>query len=260
MKFNAWYRMSYGYFLKIRFEGILNAIIPLELETEEWGISGDEVKTTRFSKRNTIQDFIRCTPVDEVISYSFELNNGVLRERIAFHGSIHRPIVNIKCILSPLLEDVYLRNIFKSFGVYLAVFIKEHHFALTGQEYILSEYKQRLERHSAYTISCGDYTFVHSRSKSFSEDYLGIEAELDQNPSIAMDSRKGITLVLYRDMAEKDSFTVDEQTVKLFGSLKKNDAQLCNWALVPLLKENTTFDLLYSFTSDYPDTVQFLSC
>ncbi|MGV2887577.1 hypothetical protein [Paenibacillus taichungensis] len=253
MKFNAWYRINYGFFMKIRFQGVLKSITPTALETEDWGANGDIVTTTRYSINEMIHDYFSSIPADEIVSYSFEINNGILRERLSFNGSIRRPYVNVKSILNPLTQDVFLRNIFKSFGVYLAVYIKEHQFALTGQEYILNEYQMMLEKHTPYTTGCGDYSFIHDRSKASTEDFLGAEADLEQNPSIALDSRKGITLVLYRNLIEKDHFIVDEHTVDTFDSLTNNDARLCNWALVPLLKENIPYDLLYSFTSDYPE-------
>lgn len=259
MKFNAWYRMKYNFFLKSRFEGILSPIIPLSIETEDWGSSGGTIIITQYSKANAIQDVIRGIPADEIVSYSFELNDGVLLERLSFHGSIRRPSIIMKSVLNPLSQDLFLRHIFKFFGVYLAVFIKCHQFALTGQEYILNEYKDMLEKHSSYTTGCGDYTFLRNQSEDSLKDWMGVEAELEQNTSIALDTRKGITLVLYRDLKDKDQFIVDEQSVNAFGNLSKNDVQLCSWAMVPLQKENVPYDLLYSFMSDYPETVGFVN-
>lgn len=265
MKFNPMYRIEYGYFVKQRFEGTLKFVEATGLESKQ--ISSYRSNTGTQLQYNVmkttdevvIQELLNSIDPKTTINYEFTIENGVLLELIE---DIYDNTKKFTLIthLNTIKQNIFLRHIFKMFGTYLAVFIKDHDYALTSQEYILNEFKDILEAHSNYTTTCGDYTFIRGKSPSDYYD-LAIEGDFDRNTRNELDQRKGITLFIYMDDVNKkepldDNFTVNDETVKRFAEINSSQAHLCNYVVSSLRKAGKEFDLLYDYTIDYLEESQ----
>ncbi|MCK2000479.1 hypothetical protein MZM54_03610 [[Brevibacterium] frigoritolerans] len=260
MNFKPWYQIEYGYFAKQRFEGNMKAVEVFEFDTKTNrvynGKNGTQFEDTIFrtSDKEVIKQVLSDINPTVAIDYQFNIENGILTERIDIVNDISKQYT-LRSNLNVINQSIFLRHIFKMFGTYLTVFIKDHKYSVTGQEYILNEFRKVLEKHSFYTTGCGNYTFVRSQSKT--EDFfLGIDAAFERNTANEMDQRKGITLFIYMDDAYKQSpldnnFIVNEETAKLFANINNQEASICNGVLTSLQKAGIQYDLVYNYTQDY---------
>ena len=261
MKFNSCYRIEYGFFFKERFMGKLKKVEPSILSQEKLVVEGAVVSTvykTEHTDAEAIQSILKDIEDNEVISYSFKISNGILLEYIS-RGIPNKPNLILKTRLDVFKQQLFLQNIFKFFGVYLSIFIKDHKNYITGQEYVLTELRQILEdNQNPFRLSCGDYAFISSNSLSHTSDYLGIEADYERVTANDLDERKGITLVMYRDDETKqaeydDNFVVNEETYKRFAHISEAEVVMMKSVMSSLKAAQKDFDILYNFTLDYPE-------
>lgn len=255
MKIRPWYPIKYEYFISKRFNGDMIHIVPSSLELIKT-VQDPSTDSTSFidsiirvSNKEAIKNELSSLKPSTEVNYTFTLENGILIERI--DGTHPHNRIKLTTHLNKEKQNVFLNNIFNYFGFYLTVYIKHHDGnALNGQHYILNEFKKLLAKHTLYSTSCGDYTFIHNASEDINE-YLGIDAALDRNPLNELDERMGITLSLYRDDETKSefnssNFTIKESNVKYFSNYKAEHINICNAVLSALDKSNVEYDLIYN--------------
>lgn len=257
MKFNSWYRIEYGYFAKERFEGVLKEVEYRNLETKQskvyQGSKGTKFEDTitKTNDKDVILSILDGICSKDIIDYRFTIENGVLYETIDVINDTKKHYT-LTSYLNKRTQTIFLQDIFKMFGTYLALYITDHNDAINGQEYILNEFKELIEKNTSYTTSCGDYTIIKGKDKAVgNETYLGIDAEFERNTFNELDDRKGITLIIYMDDITKDpsedNFIVNERTVTQF-TIENEQTNICNSVLTALQTSDITFDLLYDGT------------
>ncbi len=260
MKFKSWYRIEWGFFFKERFEGNLKQIQPSTIMTETSKMINNKLSYERIERNDQEYAMEVLSTIDkkEIVSYSFNIENGVLTEKIELSYARNLIRYYLKTSLNAIRQKLFLDNIFKYFGVYSCFFIKEHKLNhITSQDYILDELKEFLSK-EPIEVTCGDYTIIYDRFSENDKEYLGIDAEYEGNFANQLDNRKGITLYVYRDDNSKKShkdnnFVVNEETFKRFATISKGETRVISYLLKSLLQANVDFDLLYNFTTDYPE-------
>lgn len=250
--------INYNYFFEKRFTSNMKRISPSHIEVirSERDMSSFSTKfndfVTGYSEQKEIANELSLINSDEIVNYAFNLENDILTEEITCTRELHKKI-RLTTLLDKKEQRLFLKNAFKTFGVYLTVHINQYNNNfVNGQHYILSELKQLLAEHSSYSTHCGYTTYIQNES-SPTNDYLGIEAILTSNTKNELDNNKGITLFLYQDNMPKVNFNNPCVTVnnsKYFSNYTQEQINICEAVLSSLNKANINYDLIYNLFDD----------